>query len=319
VSEPSPPPAPPSSGLGDAALARLRAVVDAPDVSGTRYELLEPIGRGGMGAVWRAYDRQLERDVALKVLAVHDDDAARTLAGWLEREAKVLARLEHPGIVPVHDTGVLPDGRPYYAMKLVRGPRLDQLVRAGLPEGERFRIFARVCEAVAFAHARGVVHRDLKPGNVMVGEFGEVLVLDWGLARVRGMAGGADRGVRVGTVGWMAPEQEAGAEDVDARADVFSLGRLFDSLGMRGKTPAAIVARATAPAREERYASVLELADEVARFQADEPVRALPERIGVRLARIYRRYRAVVWLIATYLALRTAFELWRVWGRGAGD
>ena len=135
----------------------------------------------------------------------------------------------------------------------------------------------------------------------------------------RARPGGADRGVRVGTVGWMAPEQEAGAEDVDARADVFSLGRLFDSLGMPGKTPAAIVARATAPAREERYASVLELADEVARFQADEPVRALPERIGVRLARIYRRYRAVVWLIATYLALRTAFELWRVWGRGAGD
>ncbi len=331
--------------LSDAALDRLRAVVDEPDLTGTRYDVIELLGRGGMGAVWRVVDRELEREVALKVLfepvgeaasgasAATLSPSAEAWAARLRDEAKVLATLEHPGIVPVHDAGTLADGRVFYAMKLVRGPRLDQLVRAGLAESERFRIFARICEAVAFAHARGVLHRDLKPQNIMVGEFGEVLVLDWGLA----LRGRTDQGARaeeaartepaasavkaeeaagerrvVGTTGFMAPEQQRGGA-IDVRADVYSLGKLLAATWSTppGRPFAAIVALATREQAEERYRTVLELAADVARLQLGEAVRALPESWRERLARNYRRYRAACWLIGTYLVLRVAFELAR--------
>src|SRR5260370_3458242 len=138
------------------------------------------------------------------------------------KEARILARLEHPSIVPVHDCGVLPDGRFYYAMKMVRGNRLDKEVGPAMALTERLQLFQKICDAVAFAHAHGVIHRDLKPQNIMVGPFGEVLVLDWGVARQIGP--GAD-GAVVGTPGYMAPEQATGdAALVDARADVYALG-----------------------------------------------------------------------------------------------
>src|SRR5262249_52990275 len=159
-------------------------------------------------------DRSLDRDVALKVLAA---PAAEGVAERLIAEAKILARLDHPGIVPVHDVGVLPDGRVFYVMKRVHGRRLDELARAGAGAAELLRIFVRVGEAVAFAHAQGVVHCDLKPSNVMVGAFGEVLVLDWGVAKGLAsapLAGGgpapSSAATRVGTPGFMAPEQERG-------------------------------------------------------------------------------------------------------------
>src|SRR5262249_50163747 len=152
--------------LSDAVLAHLRQVAGWPDVSGTRYELVETIGQGGMGTVYRAHDRQLDRDVALKVLHALPDGAQAPLR--LAREARLIARLEHPGIVPVHDAGVLPDGRVYYAMKLVRGKRLDEQVDPATPLAERLHILQKICDAVAFAHANGVLHRDLKPQNVMV-------------------------------------------------------------------------------------------------------------------------------------------------------
>jgi serine/threonine protein kinase len=294
-----------STSIGDAALAHLRAVIDEPDVAGTRYELLEPVGRGGMGVVWRARDRQLERDVALKVVATPDAESAKLLASWLEREAKVLARLEHPGIVPVHDVGLLADGRVYYAMKLVRGARLDALVKSGLPIPERFRIFARIAEAVAFAHSRHVLHRDLKPANVMVGEFGEVLVLDWGLAH-------AQPGQRVGTPGFMAPESERG-EAADERADVYSLGKLLEALAIPGRPMKAIVGKATAPRAADRYAGAAELAADVEAFQRGAPVSALPESVLVKLERIYRSCRVAIWIVAIYVLVRVALELARRW------
>ena len=132
----------------------------------------------------------------------------------------MVARLEHPGIVPVHDVGRLPDGRAYYVMKLVRGERLDAWLARGPALAARVRLFQRLCEAVGFAHAQGVVHRDLKPQNVMVGSYGEALVLDWGLSGVTGAAG---------TRGFMAPEQEAGRA-TDARADVFGLGVVLEGM-----------------------------------------------------------------------------------------
>src|SRR5690606_24303270 len=153
----------------------------------------EPLGRGGMGTVYRARDVELGRDVALKVVST--PDAVDDVAERLRREARILARLEHPGIVPVHDAGVLADGRAFYAMKLVRGQRLDASVKPDMPLPERLRIFGRICEAVAFAHAHGVIHRDLKPSNIMVGAFGEVLVMGWGVARIAAEVGqGEDEG-----------------------------------------------------------------------------------------------------------------------------
>ena len=206
--------------LPDGTLRHLRAVADLPDLTGSRYDLQERVARGGMGTVYRVRDRELGRDVALKVLTVSGGSATE---GWMRREAKVLARLEHPGIVPIHDVGTLPDGRVYYTMKFVRGITLERLLESDPALPERLRIFERICEAVAFAHAQRVVHRDLKPQNVMVGPFGEVLVLDWGVAKVRGVPDQAvlatapgdspvdtAPGTILGTPGYMAPEQARG-------------------------------------------------------------------------------------------------------------
>jgi serine/threonine protein kinase len=168
--------------VADKVVNRLREAAAAPDLSGTRYRLLGQIARGGMGAVYLAEDAQLSRRVGLKVLPV--PDAQGDLVARLLREARTLARLEHPGIVPVHDVGTLADGRVFYTMKFVEGSRLDHYLEQPRSLPDRLRVFQRICEAVAFAHARGVLHRDLKPENIMVGPFGEVLVMDWGLAKI---------------------------------------------------------------------------------------------------------------------------------------
>src|SRR2546426_4674209 len=159
-----------------------------------------------MGTVYAARDPELDRRIALKVL--NAPDAAGEEAARLSEEARILARLEHPGIVPVHDLGTLPDGRLFYVMKLVRGRRLDDAM-ANAALHARLRTFERICDAVAFAHAQGVVHRDLKPENVMVGPFGEVLVLDWGVAKILGRGEEPDCTI-LGTAGYMPPEQARG-------------------------------------------------------------------------------------------------------------
>ena len=226
--------------ISDAALDHLRQVAEWPDLSGTRYELIRELARGGMGVVYQARDRELERTVALKVLA--GVEAGPEATTRLRREALIIAGLEHPGIVPVHDVGTLPDGRVFYAMKLVDGSRLDALVHAGAAVPALLRIFLRICEPVAFAHAHAVIHRDLKPENVMVGTFGEVLVMDWGVAKRQGEvpdrasasplapspAGDTAHGTVLGTPAYMAPEQARGEIGrVDARADVYALGAIL--------------------------------------------------------------------------------------------
>src|SRR5690348_15113780 len=194
--------------LDDSTLEHLRAVVDLPDLTGTRYEIEGEIGRGGMGVVYSALDRELDRRVAIKVLD------STLPAGRLAEEARVIAKLEHPAIVPIYEAGTLPDGRAYYAMKLVDGARLDHYLDAHASVTERLRLIQRIGEALAFAHSRGVIHRDVKPQNVMIGSFGEVYVMDWG---VEGVAG---------TPEFRAPEQ-AQAGSIDQRSDVYSLGALL--------------------------------------------------------------------------------------------
>src|ERR1700681_4170713 len=168
--------------LSDKAIERLRAGAEQPDLAGTRYRLLERIARGGMGVVYAAEDENLQRRVALKVLDVPGIDG--DLANRLLPEARGLAALEHPGIVPVHDVGTFAYGPWFYTMKIVEGKRLDKFIQSVASVPDRLRLFLRICDAVAFAHARGVLHRDLKPANIMVGPFGEVLVMDWGLAKI---------------------------------------------------------------------------------------------------------------------------------------
>jgi serine/threonine protein kinase len=168
--------------LTDSAIDHLREVAAWPECTGVRYRLVEKIGQGGMGSVYLAHDLELDRSVALKVLT--EGHQTVDFQSRIAQEAKVLARLEHPGIVPVHDLGVLPDGRVFYAMKLVRGGRLDEIASPERPLPELLRDFEKICQAVAFAHANGVIHRDLKPQNIMVGAFGELLVMDWGVAKL---------------------------------------------------------------------------------------------------------------------------------------
>src|SRR6266852_6214648 len=226
--------------LPDSVIHHLREAVALPDFSATRYELIGETAHGGMGTVYAGHDKQLGRRVALKVLNILDTEGQASVR--MAEEARILARLEHPGIVPIHYLGTLPDGRIFYAMKMVEGARLDVYAQGSATMFERLRVFSRICETVAFAHSQGIIHRDIKPENIMVGQFGEVLVLDWGVAKVAGIGrehsspGSAARshtasGTVIGTPGYMAPEQAAGVSDqVDARSDVFSLGMTLEAL-----------------------------------------------------------------------------------------
>ncbi len=315
--------------LGDHAVARLRAQLGSPGCVAARYHVDELIGRGGMGEVYRAHDERLDRTVALKVIAT--DTSASSVAERLRREARVLAVLEHPGIVPVYDAGALEDGRTFYVMRYVNGVRLDEHAQTGVSRGELVRIVLRIADTVAFAHQHGIIHRDLKPGNVMIGPFGEVLVLDWGVAKVRhqpdvvqstdttnplsGSTLTAD-GVAVGTPGYMSPEQLAGAADVDQRTDVFSLGvMLREILESRTEGPSkplnALVQQATAADPAHRYGSLPDLADDLRRWLDGERVTAYRESWLERGGRFARRHQIAILLLMGYALVRIAILIFR--------
>jgi serine/threonine protein kinase len=204
----------------------------------TRYELSDPLGEGGMAVVYKATDRGLERTIAVKCL--RDELASKDeMRQRFFDEARILGALGHPGAIPIHQAGRLPDGRFYYSMKKIEGRTLQDLLAERSPEQIRDRhrmlhfvdLFARVCETMAAAHAERVIHRDLKPENMMVDEFGAVYVMDWGLAKRLDADGSAEDSGRtrvgdvMGTPSYMSPEQASGQSlRSDCQSDVFSLG-----------------------------------------------------------------------------------------------
>jgi eukaryotic-like serine/threonine-protein kinase len=250
---------------------RAHASVGAATSAGLRFRILRPHARGGLGEVYVAHDEELHREVALKEIQDRHADDPHSRARFL-LEAEITGGLEHPGVVPVYGLGQYADGRPFYAMRFIRGDSLKDAIqrfheaeRPGRDAGERrlaFREllgrFVDVCNAVAYAHSRGVLHRDLKPGNVMLGKYGETLVVDWGLAKVvgrDGRAGGDETGEptlrpssgsgvaetqygsAVGTPAYMSPEQAAGRLDqLGPASDVYGLGAVLYSV-LTGKAP----------------------------------------------------------------------------------
>ncbi len=311
-----------------------------------RYSPLQFHAKGGVGEVWLAEDAEIGRQVALKRLLRNDEGSNdRFLA-----EAQIAGQLEHPSIVPVHDLGIDKSGLPYYVMKFVHGQTLRDAIEEfhhdfkgnesdrKLRQQRLLNQFIDICEAVAFAHTRGVVHRDLKPSNVMLGLFGETIVLDWGLAKVlhqpempglatartsSGRSTETAYGSVIGTPSYMAPEIAAGkAAEAGPATDIYLLGATLYEI-LTGNAPRrgssrdeilelartvqpvsprdidrqiarpldAICLKAMSKRESDRYASALELADEVRRYLADEPVAAYPEPWNHRLWRWIKRHR----------------------------
>ena len=364
------------------------ATAPAPQRSAGRFTVLRPHASGGLGQVSVALDQELERQVALKEIKEKHVGSAEARSRFV-LEAMITGRLEHPGVVPVYSLGHHTDGRPFYAMRFIKGDSLKEAIdrfhgnrsrdrqeavgAPPLPDGRgsdftslEFRKllgrFIDVCNAIAYAHSRGVLHRDIKPGNIMLGPYGETLVVDWGLAKtgVRGQESGVTEaaarestesllspasgsgssetlaGSALGTPAYMSPEQAAGKIDELGQAtDVYSLGATLYEL-LTGKAPfagksdevlakvqagdfppprlvqpavpaplEAVCLKAMARSPADRYASTRELADEIERWLADEPVRAWPEPWAVKFRRWTSRHRVLVSSAAACLAVAT--------------
>jgi eukaryotic-like serine/threonine-protein kinase len=349
--------------LGDpsltAGLSRVNSdpTIDAPDeetqpprpvlaAGGQRFRLLGPHAQGGLGAVFVALDTELNREVAVKQILDRHADNLTSRARFI-LEAEITGGLEHPGIVPVYGLGIHANGRPYYAMRFIRGDNLKEAIdrfhqqKNGLELRRLLRRFTDVCNAIDYAHSRGVLHRDIKPANIILGKHGETLVVDWGLAKVTGKgdpaageqamtpssgSGSAETlpGSAMGTPAYMSPEQARGEIDrLGPPSDVYSLGATLYCV-LTGKPPfqsddvaamiravgkgefppprqldpsidrklEAVCRKAMALEPLGRYASPHELADDIERWMADDPVTALPESWGGRLARWSRRHRS---------------------------
>jgi WD40 repeat protein/serine/threonine protein kinase len=349
----------PQSPLGEPDLyATVDPSVGTPTSTGLRFRILRPHAKGGLGQVSVAQDTELRRQVALKEIQERYADDPHSRSRFL-LEAEITGGLEHPGIVPVYGLGTYPDGRPFYAMRFIRGDSLKDGIKrfhkvdgAGRGPGERALAlrellgrFVAVCNAVAYAHSRGVLHRDLKPANVMLGPYGETLVVDWGLAkpvdRPEGISSTQEGtlrptragdlaptlvGAALGTPAYMSPEQAAGRLDqLGPASDVYSLGATLYCL-LTGRAPftdpdtelvlhkvksgdfapprqvkpgvpaalEAVCLRAMALRPKHRYATALELAAEVERWLADEPVRAWREPLWMRSGRWVRGHKPAV-------------------------
>jgi serine/threonine protein kinase/tetratricopeptide (TPR) repeat protein len=339
---------------------RSAATIQVP--GGERFTLLRPHARGGLGQVSVARDERLKREVALKEIRPDRLDSPRARERFLN-EAEITGQLEHPGIVPVYALAEDSAGCPYYAMRFVQGKTLADAIAAfhdpsreadqrarSLLSRDLLRRFVDVCQTVAYAHSKGVIHRDLKPANIMLGDYGETLVLDWGLAKrlpafdsqsvltadaetglapLAGATPGCENealteaGQVLGTPAYMAPEQADG-QSVGPAADIYALGAVLYAI-LTGRPPymgsganilaqirrvpvappervkpgtplplAAVCRKALQRAPAERYPHVADLAREVERYLADEPVQAHAEPLLARLGRLGRHHAALV-------------------------
>ncbi|HEX4417671.1 MAG TPA: serine/threonine-protein kinase [Kofleriaceae bacterium] len=302
-----------------------------------RYDFLGEHGRGGIGRVSRAHDRELGRDVAIKeLLSRGSGHEARFM-----REVLITAKLEHPGIVPVHEAGRWPDGTPFYAMKLVSGRPLRALLAERTTVDDRLGLLHHViavADAIAYAHGRQIIHRDLKPSNIIIGEFGETVVIDWGLAKdltateepVLGdgpFRAGQDQdvtlaGAVLGTPAYMAPEQKHG-ELVDQRADVYAIGTmLWELCAIQKVVPedprvrrsmlravgidddfTTIINKALAPNPDQRYPDAGALAADLKAFKSGARIAARSYTLLAMLAHWTRRHRTLALSSAAALAL----------------
>ena len=395
----------------ESAIRNLQSAIDSP----TRYRILRSHAEGGLGQVFVARDEEVGREVALKEIKPRFANHVACRARFT-REAEITGGLEHPGIVPVYGLGAYPDGRPYYAMRFIRGTSLKEAIEAfhgprvrGQESGDRSQetglrshhspltthhalslternlelrqLLARlidVCQAIDYAHSRGVLHRDLKPGNVMLGRYGETLVVDWGLAKAlhtsadetdasadeeqplvpSGDSAPTRLGAAIGTPGYMSPEQAAGRlAELGPASDVFSLGATLYHLlvgappycegdlvrqameadyppprAVRPDVPRpleAICLKAMELRPQDRYASARELADEIDRWLAGEPVRAYRERFFERAFRWVRKHRtwvtagglalAIVTAVTTVALVIVSFQNWEIAALAAAE
>jgi WD40 repeat protein/tRNA A-37 threonylcarbamoyl transferase component Bud32 len=345
-------PPPPGSGERRAAVAGETPAVpltpplgappgDQADVAGlpvddsARYEMAGVHARGGLGRVVKARDRRLHRTVAIKELLQRTPSAEARFV----REALIAARLEHPGIVPVHEAGRWPSGEPYYSMKLVSGRTLKELIQERPQLDDRLALVPHVlavAEALAYAHSQRVIHRDLKPANVIIGDFGETVVVDWGLAKdlsidapdaLEDAAGeqatasgsgsdGTGTGNVMGTPSYMSPEQARG-DEVDTRADVYSLGAMLYELlagepPHTGSSPAAILDSALAgnprTIEERQPGAPLDLCAILRVAMARDPDARYPS--AVELAEDLRRFQTGQLVTARHYSTRTLVRRW---------
>ncbi len=351
-----------------------------------RFQIIKRLARGGLGEVYLANDPSIGRYVAVKQIRSEMRDIQDVVARF-EEEAQITGQLEHPNVVPIYEIGTMTDGSPFYVMRLLGKRTLREAIKAyhqvpikdpnyGVLRNELLRAFQSICLAVGYAHNKTVLHRDLKPANVMLGDFGEVFVLDWGLAKVMDSDGDSQlrkddskvpfspakkihlsgrsgehhssAGSVLGTPAYMPPEQARGElETLNTPADIFSLGAILYEI-LVGKAPytgdsvkdilqkareakyprprtqlreipralEAVCLKAMATTPEGRYPSATELAEEISRWQAGEPVKAYPEPWYQRTTRWMHRHRTTCWTsLAVLVTLLLALGIWR-WQEG---
>jgi WD40 repeat protein len=315
------------------------SVAAIPSRNPGRYRIIAEHGRGGLGRVSRAHDRDLDREIAIKEML----SGGHLAEVRFLREAMITARLQHPGIVPVYEAGRWPDGTPFYAMKLVAGRPLRELIVECTTVEQRIGLLHHViavADAIAYAHDRNIIHRDLKPANVIVGNFGETIVIDWGLAKdlsaaeESSIAGGPFRiasndltsaGGVLGTPTYMAPEQERG-EPVDQRADVFAIGAMLWELCSPEKIPSVglrqrhrilgragidrdlvtIIDNALDPEPGRRYPDAASLSADLKAFKSGARIAARRYSLLAILGHWMRRHRALAVSVVAAIALALA-------------